>query len=190
MKHTTIVTLLVMAILGTPVSADSPRQAFVKAWKGQPVVVRTALYSLVFNERGTLGNTYAGRREGLLVVTSPTSKHLQFDGRQGRETVTASDPAQLVKAVSTAYQGDNLEIRSYRKIEPLAVEQFVPGAELVVSDVQVERDVVTLELEPADGGKDTSTSLRVKWPLPLSPSFSERPHLEELLQRYIEMRQP
>lgn len=189
MKHT-IITLLALATVGTTVNADNPRQAFVKAWKGQPVVVKAPLYSLVFNERGTLGNTHAGRREGLLVVTSSTSRHLQFDGRQGRDTVIAKDPAQLVKAVSAAYQGDNLEIRSYRKIEPLAIEQFVPGAELVVSDVEVDRDVVTLQLQQADGGKDTSTSLRVKWPLPLSPSFSERPHLEELLQRFVEIRQP
>jgi hypothetical protein len=189
MKHT-IILLFVLASMAVPVKADSPRQAFVKAWKGQAVLVKTALYSLVYNERGMLGNTRSGRREGLLVVTSARGGHLQFDGRQGRDTVVANDPALLVKAVSTAYEPNALEPRSYRKIEPLAIEQFVPGAELVVSDVHIDRDEVKLEFQQSDGNKDTSTSLRIKWPLPLSPSFNERDQLEKLLRRFIEFRQP
>jgi hypothetical protein len=54
--------------------------------------VKTALYSLVYNERGRLGNARSGRREGVLVVTSPRGGHFQLDGRQGRGTVVASDP--------------------------------------------------------------------------------------------------
>ena len=189
MKHT-IVALLALVGMTTPVTAESPRNAFVKAWKGQAVVVKTTLYSLVYNERGTLGNTRSGRREGLLVVTSSNDHHFQFDGRQGRGTVIAKDPALLVKAVSDAYQPDTLDIRSYRKLEPLAIEQFVPGAELVVRDVSIERDEVKLEFELSNGTEDTTTSLRVKWPLPLSPSFSERPNLEDLLRRFIEIKTP
>ena len=187
MKHTMTV-FLVLACMTTTVEVESPRQAFVKAWKGQSVVVKSVLYSLVYNERGLIGNTRSGRREGLLVVTSASGGHLQFDGRQGRETVVATDPALLVKAVSDAYQADALEPRSYRKLEPLAIEQFVLGAELVVSEVRVERDEVKLELQQADGSRDTTTSLRVKWPLPLSPSFSERRSVEDLLRRFVEIR--
>jgi hypothetical protein len=189
MKHT-ITVLLVLACVTATVRAENPRQAFVKAWKGQSVVVKSALYSLVYNERGLMGNTRGGRREGLLVVTSSSRGYFQFDGRQGRETVVVKDPGLLVKAVSDAYQPDALEPRSYRKLEPLAIEQFVPGAELVVSDVRIERDEVKLEFEQPDGSKDTTTSLRVKWPLPLSPSFSERRNVEDLLRRFVEMRQP
>jgi hypothetical protein len=189
MKHT-IILVLVLACMTASVTAESPRQAFVKAWRGQAVLVKTALYSLVYNERGMLGNTRSGRREGLLVVTSSRGGHLQFDGRQGRDTVVANDPALLVKAVSTAYEPNALEPRSYRKIEPLGIEQFVPGAELVVSDVHIERDEVKLEFEQPDGSKDTTTSLRVKWPLPLSPSFGERDQLEKLLRRFVELRHP
>ena len=189
MRHT-IILFLVLACITAPVEAESPRQAFVKAWKGQAVLVKTTLYSLVYNERGMLGNTRGGRREGLLVVTSSSGGHLQFDGRQGRDTVVANDPARLVKAVSVAYEPNALEPRSYRKIEPLAIEQFVPGAELLVSNVSIERDEVILEFEQADGRKDTSTSLRVKWPLPLSPSFSERDQLEKLLRRFVEPKHP
>jgi len=190
MKHTIIIVLLLFTGLTSTVRSESPRQAFVKAWKGQSVVIKTTLYSLVYNERGMLGNTRSGRREGLLVVTSSRGGHLQFDGRQGRDTVVAKEPAQLVKAVFAAYEANALEPRPYRRLEPLAVEQFVPGAELVVRDVYIERDEVKLEFEQADGSKDTTTSLRVKWPLPLSPSFSERRHLEDLLRRFVEIRQP
>jgi hypothetical protein len=180
--------MVVMHVNTTIVGAESPQQVFVKAWKGQAVVVKSTLYSLVYNERGLMGNTRSGRREGLLVVTSSSGGHLQFDGRQGRETVVVKDPGLLVKAVSDAYQPDALEPRSYRKLEPLAIEQFVPGAELVVRDVRIERDEVKLEFEQADGSKDTTTSLRVRWPLPLSPSFGERGNVEDLLRRFVEIR--
>jgi hypothetical protein len=185
-----IIALLALAYVTTSVSAESPREAFVKAWKGQSVVVKTTLYSLVYNERGRLGNTRSGRREGVLVVTSPRGGHFQFDGRQGRGTVVANDPGLPVKAVSAEYERNALDARSYRKLEPLAIEQFVPGAELVVSDVRIERDVVKLEFGQPDGSKDTTTSLRVKWPLPLSPSFSERTNLEDLLRRFVEIKHP
>jgi hypothetical protein len=187
MKHLVVALIVSTGLAGT-VEAESPRQAFVKAWKGQLVVVQADLYSLVFNERGLLGNTRSGQREGVLVVTSASRGHLQFNGRQGRETVVASSPAELVKAVSTAYQPDTLEIRSYRKIEPIAIERFVPGAELVVSAVHIERDEVKLELALPDSSKDSSTSLRVRMPLPFSPSFSERPQLEEILRRFVEIK--
>jgi hypothetical protein len=95
-----------------------------------------------------------------------------------------------VKAVSAEYERNALDARSYRKLEPLAIEQFVPGAELVVSDVRIERDAVKPEFGQPDGSKDTTTSLRVKWLLPLSPSFSERTNLEDLLQRFVEIKHP
>ena len=189
MKHI-VIALLASAGLVAPVAADSARQAFFKAWEGQSVVVKASLYSLVYNERGVLGNKRSGLREGVLVVTSSRGQHLQFDGRQGRETVVATDPSLFIKAVSAAYQPDALEVRSYRKVEPLTIEQFVPGAELIVRDVRIDRDVVTLKLEPPDGSNDTMTSLRVKWPLPLSSSFSERLQVEGLLRQFVELKHP
>jgi hypothetical protein len=183
----TIVTLVLLASMDTAIHAENPRQAFVKAWKGQSVVVKTTLYSLVYNERGRMGNTRSGQREGVLVATSPSGEHFQFDGRQGRDTVIANSPARLVEGVAAAYEANGLDVRPYRRLEPLAVERFVPGAELVVTDVRIERDEVKLEFRLRDGSEDTSTSLRVKWPLPLSPSFSERVLVEELLRRYVQV---
>jgi hypothetical protein len=186
MKHT-IIGLMVLAAIGTA-EADSPQQAFVKAWKGQPVVVKTALYSLVYNERGKLGNTKSGKREGVLVVTSSTGAYFQFDGRQARDTVVAKDLQRLMEAVSAEYEADGLDVRPYRRLEPVAIERFEPGHELVVSEVRVESDELRLELAQPGGGRDTMTSLRIKWPMPFAPSFSERTNLEELVRRFIEIK--
>ena len=186
----TIISLVVVACTATSVTAENPRDAFAKAWKGQTVVVKTMLYSLIYNERGKLGTTRSGRREGLLVVTSSNTEHLQFNGRQGRNTVTSKDPELLVKKVFAAYEPDALEVRSYRKLEPLAIHRFEPGVELVVSAVSIERDEVKLEFVQAKGAADAVTSLRVKWPLPISPSFSERVPLESLLRRFVDPKHP
>jgi hypothetical protein len=185
MKHT-IIALLVLASTAPSVTAESPRDSFAKSWKGQSVVVKTMLYSLIYNERGKLGTTRTGRREGLLVVTSSNTEHLQFDGRQGRNTVISKDPELLVKKVFAAYEPDALDVRAYRKLEPLAIHRFEPGVELIVGDVFFARDEVKFEFVQQDGGDEAVTSIRVKWPLPLSPAFSERLPLEDLLRRFIE----
>jgi hypothetical protein len=186
MKHT-FIGLIVLMAAGT-VEADSPQQAFVNAWKGRSVVVKTPLYSLVYNERGKLGNTRSGKREGVLVVTSSSGAYFQFDGRQARDTVVVKDLADLMSAVSARYEADGLDVRPYRRLEPVAIERFEPGHELVVSHVRVEPDEVRLELAQPGGGRDTMTSLRVKWPLPFAPSFGERVLLEDLVRRFVEIK--
>jgi hypothetical protein len=187
MKHL-IVGLIVLACTGTPVEAESPQRAFVKAWSGQSVVLKKVLYSLVYNERGKLGTTRSGQREGVLVTTPLVGDYFQFDGRQARNTVTAKDPELLARAVSTEYEPNALDVRPYRRVEPLAVHRFERGVELVVSDVRIERDEVKLEFVEPGGRKDAVTSLRIKWPLPLSPSFGERPSLEDVLRRFVELK--
>jgi hypothetical protein len=92
--------------------------------------------------------------------------------------------------VATKYEPDSLDVRSYRKLEPLAVHRFERGVELVVSAVRIDRDEVKLEFAQPTGGKNTLTSLRIKWPLPLSPEFGERRPLEDVLRRFVEIRQP
>jgi hypothetical protein len=184
-----IVGLIVLGCLGATVEADSPQRAFAKAWTGRPVVLKRVLYSLIYNERGKLGTTRSGQREGLLVTTPLRGDYFQFDGRQARDTVVANNPDLLVKAVFTEYEPDALEVRSYRKLDPLAVHRFEPGVELIVSDVRVDRDEVKFEfVQP--GGKDKLTSLRIKWPLPLSPAFEERSPLEDVLRRFVEIKNP
>lgn len=172
--------------LDAPVEADNPQRAFVKAWTGQPVVLKRMLYSLIYNERGKLGTTRNGQREGVLVTTPLRGEYFQFDGRQGRDDVFAMNPELLVKAVFTEYEPDALDVRPYRKLDPLAVHRFEPGVALVVNDVRIERDEVTLAFAEPGGGKNPVTSLRIKWPLPLSPTLSERPALEDVVRRFVE----
>jgi hypothetical protein len=182
--------LVALVCLGETLAGETPRQAFVKDWTGQTVVVKTALYSLIYNERGRLGNTRSGLRDGLVVTTPSQGVYLQFDGRQGRDTVVETYPHRLVSAVNEAYAPDSLEVRSFRKVEALAVNRFDPGVELVVSSVRIERDQVKLELTQPGGGRDPVTSIRARLPLPLSSSLTERALLEGLLQLFVEIKQP
>ena len=188
MRHLTV-TIIVLLCLGVRIDADSPQRAFAKSWTGQPVVLKRMLYSLIYNERGKLGTTRNGQREGVLVTTPLRGEYFQFDGRQGRNTVTAVDPELLSRAVFKEYEADALDVRAYRKLEPLAVHRFEAGVELEVSDVRLERDEVTFEFAQPGGGKDSVTSLRIKWPLPLSPSFGERGPVEDVLRRFVAIKE-
>jgi hypothetical protein len=184
----TIVLLVALASVATTVAAQSAQRDFVKAWRGQFVVLKTPLYSLVFNERGKLGNTRRNLREGLLVVTPAGDGYFQFDGRQGRNSVKDSDPERLVGTINREYVGDSLDVRSYRKVEPLVINRFDPGVELEVSAARVDGDEITLEfVQP--GGKEVMTSLRIKWPVPLSPSFTEREPVEKLISQFVAIKQ-
>ena len=53
----------------TLAAAETPQQAFAKSWQGKTVIVKRSLYTLVYNERGRLGNTRDGKRDGLIVLT-------------------------------------------------------------------------------------------------------------------------
>jgi hypothetical protein len=185
-----IVSLAALAVVGTTtLCAESPQQAFIKSWEGRTVVVRNTLYTLVYNERGKLGNQRTGKREGLIVATPSQGMYFQFDGRQGRDDVVEHDPQRMVAAVSAAYEPDSLELRSYRKVEPLALNRYDPGVELVVCGVKIDRDTVTIAFAPAGAGRpgdeDTVTSLRIKWPMPLSKALSERDLIEDLIGRFV-----
>jgi hypothetical protein len=174
-------------------SAESPQQAFVKSWEGQDVVVKQTLYALVYNERGRLGNTHGARRDGLTVVTPSQGVYFQFDGRQGRDEVIQRDPQKTLEAVNVEYQGDGLDVRSYRKLEALLLTRYDPGARMIVKSVRIDRDAVRLglaEVAGSNGEDDLAATLTVKWPVPLSKSFSERGLIENLIRRFIDIKQP
>jgi hypothetical protein len=169
-------------------AGDRPQQSFVKTWQGRRVIVRRPLFSLVYNERGLLGNTHSGRRDGLTVVTPSEGTYLQFDGRQGRDDVVGRDPQSMVRAVAAAYEGDSLDVRQYRRVEPLLITRYDPGVELVVASVRLDRDTVKLgfvQESGPDGDDAPVTSLTIKWPVPLSKSFSERAIIEQLILPYV-----
>jgi hypothetical protein len=182
-----VVALVAFGAIG---AAESPQRAFASDWQGRTVVIRQRLYSLVFNERGTMGHTYAGRREGLVVVTPQDGVFYQFPGRQHRDDVTLRDPGGMIEAVDREYVPDALDLRSYRKLEPLSLVQYDAGGELVVARAEVLKDSVRLTFSQPGGpeGDDPVSHLTVRWPLLLSKAFTERPQIEQLISRYVERR--
>lgn len=183
-------TILCIALLVSPGHAAATanhRQSFVKSWEGRTVVVRQTLYSLVYNERGRLGSTRSGKRDGLVVVTPSQGVYFQFDGRQGRNDVVERNVQRIVNAVNDAYEADNQDVRSYRKVEPLAINRYDPGVQLVVQHVRIDRDQIVLAFSAAGGdtGDEPVTSVRIKWPLPLSQAFSEQDLVENLIRQFV-----
>ena len=173
-------------------AAGHPQQVFAKDWEGKHVVVRQTLFSLVYNERGLLGNTVSAKREGLTVVTPSEGMYFQFDGRQGQEDIVGRDALRIVDAVAVAYRGDTLDVRSYRKVVPLLIARYDAGVELVVRSVRMDRDTVRLSLVQMAGPDSADapvTSLTIKWPVPLSKSFSERDVVEQLIRPFLDLKQ-
>jgi hypothetical protein len=183
---TSLLVLLTVVALVTPAAAQNPQQSFAKAWEGRRVTVRAPIYTLVYNERGKLGTRRDGLREGLTVATASGASYLQFDGRQGRETVVQQDPRLVLAAVNAAYEADALDVRAYRKLEALAVRRCDPGLPLQVMAVRMERNEVRLDLA-RPGGVEAITTLRVKWPTPLSKAFDERQPIEDVIQQFLDV---
>jgi hypothetical protein len=102
--------------------------------------------------------------------------------------VVGRDPQSMVRAVAAAYDGDSLDVRQYRRVEPLLIARYDPGVELVVASVRLDRDTVKLgfvQESGPDGDDAPVTSLTIKWPVPLSKSFSERAIIEQLILPYV-----
>jgi hypothetical protein len=182
-------TIVVASAFSAASAAENPQLAFSRSWEGRQVKVKRALYTLVYNERGRLGNTYIGKRDGLTVLTPSDGIYFQFEGRYGRPDIVVRNPQQIIDAIATEYQGDTLDVRSYRKVEPIILVRYDPGVALVVTKVQFERDTVRLILAESTGSavkEDSETAIAVRWPTPLSKSFSERQLIEGLLGWFVD----
>lgn len=181
--------IVVASAFSAASAAETPQLAFSRSWEGRQVRVKRALYTLVYNERGRLGNTYSGKRKGLTVLTPYDGIYFQFEGRQGRQDVVVRDPLQIIDAVAAEYQGDTLDVRSFRKVEPVLIARHDVGAALVVTKVWFERDTVRLTLAESTGSaakENSETAITVRWPAPLSKSLSERQLIEGLLAWFVE----
>ena len=179
---------VVVASVASIGASDSAQQVFAKSWEGRTVTLRRTLYSLVYNERGRLGKTYAGRHDGLTVVTPSSGIPFTFEGRQGKDDIVNVTPQAVFDEVTTAYQEEALDVRSYRKLEPLTLARYDANAEFVISGVRVTGDSVRVWLSEASGanGREPVTSLTVKWPVLFSPSFSERELVEGLMLGFMQ----
>jgi hypothetical protein len=184
-----LVTLALVAFSIAAPAADNFREEFTRAWTGKTVVVKRPLYTLSYDERGVMGKTYRDRRDGLNVVTPFKGSYFQFDGRQKKDHLTSLDPQRLVDQIKAEYQGDNLDVRAYQKVQPNLLNRYDPGASLVVRTVRVERDLVRLVLldQATDFGDEPATFLTVHWPTPFSKSFTERDAVEGLILQYLHL---
>jgi len=181
--------ILLAAAVATLSASESPRKAFARKWEGRIVVVKQILYTLVYNERGLLGNTYHTRHDGLVVVTPFEGIYYQFDGRQSRGDVTTRDPQQILAAVSDMYQGDSLDVRSYQRLEPMVITQYDVGVELLVKEARVDRDMIRLSFVKAPGRNtdEAVTTLTIRWPVALSESLTEQDLIETLIDKFVEI---
>jgi hypothetical protein len=171
-------------------SAGSNQKEFEKRWAGRRAVVKRPLYSLVYNESGVGGSIHVGRA-GLTVITPFAGTYFQFDGRHHVDDIVEHDLQQIVKSVEMAYRKDKLLGEGYiQKIEPVNLTLYDAGVALRVGSARVERDAVRLTIELAASDDDeVVTSLTVKWPAPLSKSFSERRNVEDLIQQFLIVRE-
>jgi hypothetical protein len=188
-KSVSIAALMLAA--ATVASADNNQKEFEKRWTGRHVVVKRPLYSLVYNESGLAGSVNAGQRAGLTVVTPSAGTYFQFDGRHKVDDIVAHDVQEIAKSVQVAYRKEKLLGEGWtQKIDPVMLTFYDAGVALKVSTARVERDAVRLTLVLASGDDDeVATSLTVKWPAPLSKSFSERGNIEQLIQRYLTLQE-
>jgi len=186
---------LAFTVLATAVSAvataENPQQAFAKNWEGRTVVLKQTLYTLVYDERSRIGMVREGKRDGLTVVTPSEGTYLQFDGRRGRDDIKETEPQRLKDAVATAYVGESLlALEASRTIEPIVINRHEAGVECVVRKILLSRYTVRLVFASGiDGDQDPFTSLTVKWPVPLSKSLTERESIENLIRRFVEIKQ-
>jgi hypothetical protein len=188
---------LAFTVLATAVSAvaaaENPQQAFARSWEGKAVVLKQPLYTLVYDERNRIGKVQTDKREGLTVVTPFEGTYLQFDARRGRDDIKDTEPQRLKDAVATAYVGESLlALEASRTIEPVVVNRHDPGVECVVKKILMDRYMVRLVFASRGGiggDQDPLTSLTVKWPIPLSKSLTERVLIENLIRRFVELKQ-
>jgi hypothetical protein len=189
-RRSTIVIIALVCLLTVRLSAENARDTFAREWEGRAVTVRQTIYTLVYNERGKLGTTRNARRDGLNVLTPSNGVYFQFDGRQGIDDIVVPVPQRIINAVTEAYGPEALAVRSYRKVEPIAIHQFSAGAELVIGRIRIERDSVKVGFVQPGNKPDSEpvTSITIKWPLPLSKSFTERDYIDALLRTYVDPR--
>jgi len=188
-----ISTLVVLATAVSVLSAgENAQQSFAKNWEGRTVVLKQPLYTLVYDERSRIGMVREGRRDGLTVVTPSEGTYLQFDGRRGRDDIKDTEPQRLKDAVAIAYVSESLlALEASKTIEPIVINRHEAGVECVVRKILLSRYAVKLVFASSglDGEQDHLTSLTVKWPVPLSKSLTERESIENLIRRFVEIKQ-
>jgi hypothetical protein len=178
--------LIITCSVGTVVSADAFSD-FTRTWNGRRVVVRSPLYSVLYDEVGRMGKHYRGKLAGLTVATH-AGRHYEFDGPGSDEDIAEPTPNQVMSQMSARFhRSSHLELSSVKAITPRVLRQYDPGVALIVESVKVERNRIRFEFsQPDDEKEGFATSLTIEWPAPLSREFRERQAIEEMLRRFVD----
>ncbi|HEY3158388.1 MAG TPA: hypothetical protein VGJ78_05455 [Vicinamibacterales bacterium] len=174
----------------TVTGAGAGVNGFAKSWNGRRVIVKSALYTVLYDEIGRTGIHYHGKQAGLTIAT-PDGQYYEFDGPGSDENVVEESPDLVMSEMSTRFiRAYHLDIGIVKTITPLSLRPYEPGAILIVDSVKVDRNRVRFAFrrshEAADGDDEFATSLTVEWPVPLSKTLREREGIEGVLERFIE----
>ena len=155
----------------------SGKKAFENAWVGRSVVVKRALYSVVFDERSRVLPLikHRDRISGLTVVTPTGTSYYQFDARRdSEEDIVDQDPDRIVSEMRKQdFRSMHLDNGAVQDIEPLMLVRILAWRGIIVRKVQIDRDRVRLYFHK-DGEADLATTLTVKFPTPLSNDSRNR----------------
>ena len=168
------------------VSADALSD-FTRMWHGRRVVIRSPLYSVLYDEVGRLGVHYRGKLAGLTVATH-AGQHYEFDGPGSDEDIAEATPHAVMNQMSARFhRSSHLELSSVKTITPRVLRQFDPGVTLIVDSVKIERNRIRFEfLQSGDEEDGFATSLTIEWPAPLSKQLREREAIEAMLRRFVD----
>ena len=171
---------------GTVNGAGREVSEFTKHWTGRRVAVRSALFTVVYDEVGRLGKRYTGKLAGLTVVT-PNGEYYEFDGPGSDEDIAELTPERVFDQMSLRfYRSNPLELSNIKTITPMKLRRFDPGAGLIVESVKVDRNRVRLEFRrDAATEPGFATSLTIEWPAAFSKDFTERDAIHAAIQRYV-----
>ena len=179
--------LAIMSAASAVVSAGDALSDFTRTWHGRRVVVRSPLYSVLYDEVGRLGKHYSGKLAGLTVATH-AGQHYEFDGPGSDEDIAETTPHEVMKQMSARFhRSSHLELSSVKTITPRVLRQFDPGVTLIVDSVRVERNRIRFEFVESGRREDEfATSLTIEWPAPLSKELRERDAIETMLRRFVD----
>lgn len=84
-----------------------------------------------------------------LTVTTPSATYYEFEAlRESEDDIIERDPNRVVSTLRNQYRrAMPLDLDSVQDVEPLMLVRYDPGVELLVGDVQIERDRVRLSLQ-------------------------------------------
>jgi hypothetical protein len=161
---------------------------FTKTWNGRRVVVKTELYTVVYDEVGRLGRHYRGKRAGLTIATT-RGQFYEFDGPGSGDDIAETTPNGVMSQMDVGFHRSNhLDLSSVKTITPHVLRQYAPGVTLIVDSVKMEPKRNRIRIEFRQSGHEAdgfATSLTVEWHAPFSEIFREREAIEGVIRRFV-----